>query len=370
MIHMKSPVLLATLMLALVLAALPSTVFASSVSQAGSQLVKFAGNPILGPTPGSWDSDYTLSPRVLFDGTVYRMWYNGGRSGTTAIGFATSNDGFSWTKQGPILGEGKQGTWDSAVVQLGGVFWNSTLFIMWYRGSNSTTNNSGAIGLATSQDGASWTKYSGNPVLNPTLFGADQKYMASPYAFKYAQTYSMWYTGGTTSSSPTTSILQASSYDGINWMKAPSPALTPSTDANAWDSGSLYSPSVIYDGTNFELWYSALDKTFTTPRIGFATSPDQMTWTRSSSNPVLTQGPAGSWDSAGVEQPSVILNSNGYMVYYDGIGQYSSAQIGVATGPSSIALPEFPGPTLIMGLAIIAAFGLIRYRKTHTKQGN
>jgi hypothetical protein len=200
------------------------------------------------------------------------------------------------------------------------------------------------------------------------MFGPDQKYLASPYAFRYALTYSMWYTGGATSTNPGTSILYASSDDGVNWIKSPSPALTASSDPRAWDSGSVYSPTVIYDGTNFELWYSAFDKTFMTPRIGVATSPDQMTWTRSPLNPMLIPGPAGSWDSAGVENPSVVLNSNGYMVYYDGVGQYSSGQIGLATGPRSIALPEFPAPTLILGFIIVAAFGVVHHRKKQIRK--
>ena len=56
-----------------------------------AQWVKYAGNPVLTPTEGSWDGDYVTTPRVLFDGTTYRMWYQGGLSGVTHIGYATSS---------------------------------------------------------------------------------------------------------------------------------------------------------------------------------------------------------------------------------------------------------------------------------------
>ncbi len=366
--RLKASFGLTAVLLTSLLAVLPSIAHADTPNAIASQFVKYGGKPILGPTAGSWDADYTTSPRVLFNGTVFRMWYEGGSAGATGVGYATSSDGISWTKHGRVLAPGQIGAWDSATVEVGSVFWNGTMFLMWYRGSNSTSVDTGAVGLATSKDGLLWTKYSGNPILNPTAFGADQKYVASPYAFRYALRYTIWYTGrgATQPSSPSTSILSATSNDGIHWLKSGTAALSPSTDTKAWDSGALYSPSVIYDGTNFELWYSALDQSLMTPRIGLATSPDGATWTRSPMNPMLSQGPSGSWDSAGVEQPSVIITGNSYMLYYDGLGTYSTGRIGLARAPQSIPVPEFPAPSLIIGIITAAAFCILHQRKTQS----
>ena len=52
--------------------------------------VKFAGNPVLSPTPGGWDSDFVVQPRVFYDEHTYRMWYVGGKQGAIAIGYAVS----------------------------------------------------------------------------------------------------------------------------------------------------------------------------------------------------------------------------------------------------------------------------------------
>jgi len=344
---------------------LPSAGYAT-----GGQWVKYSGNPVLAPTPGSWDNDYVVSPRVLLNGTVYRLWYNGGSAGVAAIGYANSTDGLTWTKYpSPVLSPGGLGAWDSGGVSLGSVIWNGTAFLMWYGGSN-TTVSGGAVGLATSNDGISWTKYAGNPVLKRSTFGLDQSYMASPYVIKLNTEYWMWYTGRNTTYPQPNSvarILAATSYDGISWTKDPSPAITPSSNSTAWDSGSVYSASVIFDGTNFGLWYTGTNQTYMLPQIGFASSPGGGNWTRSALNPILSPGAPGSWDSAGVEQPSVIVAANGFMLYYDGFSQSTGGRIGLAMGPHGFVIPEFSSLDLLFGVLIstTVCFATIKRQRKH-----
>jgi predicted GH43/DUF377 family glycosyl hydrolase len=367
----KSIVPLALVVVLSVLVLLPQLSYASE-----GQWVKYSGNPVVSPTPmvlttsaGSWDSAYVVSPRVLYDGALYRMWFNGGNmSGFTGIGYATSSNGVAWTEHsGPVLVPSRYGAWDSASVEVGSVLWNGTLFLMWYRGTNSTTNQEGAIGLAHSKDGVTWTKSSRNPVL--TASDTDHGYIASPYVIKTELTYTMWYVGRNASStkpSPYSSILYATSYDGIKWMKALSPVFTPSSDPSAWDSGAVYSPSVYFNGTAFGLWYSGLGQQFTVPRIGLATSPDGKTWVRSSLNPILNPGADGSWDSAGVEQPNVVVGPSGYFLFYDGLSQNEGGRIVLAQAPQSpqvVPIPEFPYLTVLLGVAICAALGVFRSQR-------
>jgi len=323
------------------------------------QWAKYSGNPVLAPTPGSWDQDFTIAPRVLYDGKMFRMWYVGGHSGSTAIGYATSLDGTSWTKYpSPVLTHGPPGSFDSTQLGLGSVVQkNESFFIMWYQGSNHVSFTNGAIGVATSQDGINWVKYDGNPVLRSTT--VDQLVLASPYVIRLNNTYNMWYTGKSQSDpSQTTRILFAISYDGINWIKWPHPVFSPSTDPDMWDSGAVYSASVFYDGKNFGLWYSGLNQTYLNPRIGFATSPDGATWTRS--NLLLDVGKPGSWDSAGVEQPCVLIGY-GYTLYYDGFSSVGGS-IGIARAPQDFNIPEFPNLPVgvLMGTMVCTAICLLR----------
>ena len=360
----KASLVLAVMLFALSLGTLPVT------SAAEAEWTKYSGNPILTPTLGSWDAGSVSIPRVLYDGRVFRMWYEGGNATTTGIGYANSTDGIIWRKYpAPILLPGAVGAWDSSAVALGSVIWNGTLFLMWYSGSSPVTFPNGAFGLATSPDGITWNKYDGNPVLRPSAI--DQKYMTDPYVISLNLTYNMWYVGRSASdpaSSEITRIIYATSFNGITWNKWPSSVLAPTINPNSWDSASVYSPSVVFDGSVFGMWYSALSQSVAGPRIGFAKSPDGATWTRSSLNPILSPGPPGTWDSAGVEQPgvSVVL---GYMLYYDGFSNTTRTAIGLARAPEGFAIPEFPETPsiLLLGVLVISATCLAPRPKTRKK---
>lgn len=327
-----------------------------------AQWVKSPSNPVLGPTPNQWDADYTTTPRVIYDGKIYRMWFNGGHSGSNGVGYATSKDGISWSQlAGPVLERGLPGAWDRSSVALGSVLWNGTFFMMWYRGTNPTTFASGAVGLATSKDGVSWTKDSRNPVLTATAI--DQGYIASPYVIRLELTYNMWYTGKNANSTKPTSILYATSYDGLKWTKWPHAVFLSSSDPTAWDSSSVYSPSVYFNGTTFWLWYSSLGPNNGPPQIGLATSPDGATWTRYPPNPILSPGAPGTWDFAGVEQANLAIG-DGLMIYYDGIGAGTGPRIGLAQAPQGFTIPEFPLPSgFVLLTAAVCAASLLRKRK-------
>ena len=328
---------------------LPSVAYADT-----GQWVKYSANPVLSPTPNTWDADYIITSRVIFDGSIYRMWYVGGHGGSIGIGYANSTDGITWQKYpNAVLTPGPSpNSWDSSKIGLGTIIRNGTGFLMWYQGISPIAYLNGAIGLATSPDGITWTKFPGNPILKPTE--VDQKYISSPFVVRLNSTYRMWYTAKSATdpdSSQITRILYASSYDGIHWTKLLSPALTPSTNSTAWDSLSVFSPTVIFDGSNFGMWYSGMNQSLVA-QIGYATSLDGGTWTRSSDNPILRPGSPGSWDSAGVQQPSVAVG-NGFLLYYDGFSNNSGGRIGLALGPHNFVIPEFSASALDLFLGLV-----------------
>lgn len=60
-------------------------------------------SPVLEPGPSDWDSYIVYGPAVVFDGSSYHMWFTGIIGFGTIfsgvqIGYATSTDGISWTK--------------------------------------------------------------------------------------------------------------------------------------------------------------------------------------------------------------------------------------------------------------------------------
>lgn len=141
-------------------------------------------NPVLrAGKMGEWDSEYLFPGAVvtLEDGS-YRMYYSGGSnfSGNENgfLGMAYSTDGKDWKKYNdpattqrpfadsdPVLKTGRPGEWDSENLWTTFVFRSSSAYEMYY-GGLITKNNIRIIsaGYATSQDGITWNKYSGNPV--------------------------------------------------------------------------------------------------------------------------------------------------------------------------------------------------------------
>jgi predicted GH43/DUF377 family glycosyl hydrolase len=114
--------------------------------------------------------------------------------------------------------------------------------------------------------------------------------------------------------------------DLLHW-ELEAPCLRPDDpDATAWEQGGLYKPCLVeYDG-RFYLFYNA--KTQPLPasqgggwheQIGLATSRDLKHWTRSPLNPVIHNGPPGSWDDRFASDPCVVRFRDEWAVFYYGL---------------------------------------------------
>ncbi|MGB5848797.1 MAG: hypothetical protein WBH40_09935, partial [Ignavibacteriaceae bacterium] len=158
---------------------------------------KDPNNPVLPRgTNGEWDDQFLSGPYVLFDGTVYHMWYGGwdGGSGGTSIGYAYSSDGINWTRDtlnNPVLEPGPSGSWDEVTVYQPSVFFDGTTYNMWFGGHNDINRR---IGFATSPDMINWTKHPNNPVVDLGPSGTwDDDYVDSPDVLFVDGVYHMWY---------------------------------------------------------------------------------------------------------------------------------------------------------------------------------
>jgi predicted GH43/DUF377 family glycosyl hydrolase len=300
---------------------LPSSGSAQSPDGA---LARYAGNPLLAKgAAGSYDQ-LKIGPRAILREApnVWKMWYEavpGGNQSTTA--YATSSDGLAWTKYAgnPVMTpsvawEGNGGAnhenSPTAILKEDGIY------KLWYHAISNTTR---AIGYAESKDGLTWTKYAGNPILTPGPMGAwDADTVCEPRVMRVGAQYYMFYTH----CAGAHGIGLATSNDGKSWIKyAGNPVLTIGA-GGAWDNQQVSWGEVYYDGQRFFMWYPGRKNTDTGGfSLGLATSTDGKVWTRSPNNPVMTPPaqPLNKGDDLGVESsPSVIRMGGTMRVYYGG----------------------------------------------------
>jgi hypothetical protein len=194
-----------------------------------------------------FDSIFAIDAFVLKDGPVYKCWYTGwnGESrheggGLTGkinfrIGYATSPDGFMWTKAngsagaGSVLGTGNTGETDQLGAEDPYIIKENGSFRMWYVGWDGKTRR---IHYAISSDGMRWTKK--GVIMDPGGKGEpDELGAQSPVVIKRTGQYELWYQGKS-ASTPNHHVMRATSRDGINWKKAGEVTLHPVAPSPSW----------------------------------------------------------------------------------------------------------------------------------------
>ncbi len=242
---------------------------------------------------GQWDCGWMDTPEIVKDQNGYKLYYYGDTvqqfaAISSAIGLATSADGIHWSKHpgNPVFTKGNPGEWDGSWVESPTVIFEpeTGVYKMWYNGIDTSTWKI-QIGLATSTDGFSWTKYFNNPVISTGNWGTyDDIWLGTPTAILSGNLYEIWYSATSTASyNPNTqsfdtiSICYATSSDGISWTKHQNNPLFNTFSApydSLIDKGGPWAPCVIYNGNTQH--YFMLYESFganTDYHFSLATSP-------------------------------------------------------------------------------------------------
>jgi predicted GH43/DUF377 family glycosyl hydrolase len=176
----------------------------------------------------------------------------------------------------PVLKVGPPGSWDASIVHTGRVIFQDSIYKMWYTGFSGT--KSWLLGYATSRDGIIWKKYRRNPILWPDSQSWDNFSTFHAYVAPRGSKYDMWYTGG--DSARFLRIGYAISEDGIHWEKAT--GANPVLDlgpAESWHGRIVVRPSVLLDNTGiFKMWFGAEGLIRNNVRIGLATAANTTDW--------------------------------------------------------------------------------------------
>ena len=308
-----------------------------------------ANNPVLqtGGT-GAWDEKGIDRPAVIKDGSnSYKMWYSGkGVPGKYQIGYATSSNGTTWSKYGsnPVLTPSVSG-WDSTHVNYCWVIKDVATYKMWYTGTdNADEEQDCQIGYATSGNGTTWTKDAGNPVLSKG--GAndwDADFTGWLTVIIDGGTYKMWY-AGYNDSGGYSGIGYATSPNGISWTKYNDLSTTSNPYANSdpviksgppggWDDEEIGDPTVVKEGSVYRIWFFGEGDPGPAERIGYAYSLDGINWRKYDGNPVIMEGSSGKFDEKNVWGPMVLKDENTYKMWYVGENNSGDNAFGYATSP-------------------------------------
>lgn len=302
--------------------------------------VKYSGNPVVDSTKDlSATSSY--APKVLIDGTNYHMWYTR-KTGTTRenMGYMTSTNGLSWTLVDSlaIMPSAISTRFDFKKVGHGTVIKDGDTLKMWYWGGNSSSN--AGIGFAWSLNGQNWTRVDGpgigKSVIDQTIDGSGALAIATPCVIKEGSTYKMWYARAyLVGTKVLYRIGYATSSNGLNWtVVAGSGANGSVIDIGAsgnFDESMVFFPSVIKNGTQYQMWYAGYDSV-SALREGYATSSDGISWTKVTGN--STKGSC--LDSGGTS--SVSLVGSVYKMWYSST---SPAGFAYATSGNITGLSQF-----------------------------
>lgn len=211
--------------------------------------IDYLQNPLISSLNNNYDFLGVAQPTVIFDDNKFKMWYTGiVSSGKKYVLYRESMDGINWTQGGnfPHLSPGIN-TWDALAAHACAILKEGGVLKMYYCGYSSV-NGAWHIGLATSADGISWTKLP-TPVLMASSGWESQ--IVPKSILKIGNEYYLYYTGR---NYPTFKIGLAISSDGLNWTKYSNNPILQPTDT--WEGSGVYDPSVIYDGAVFKMVYA------------------------------------------------------------------------------------------------------------------
>ncbi len=218
-------------------------------------------------------------------------------TGNGAVGLEPELDFQVLNGGNAILMPGSGTAWDSIIIDCD-VVRDGNHWYMYYTGSKDVgTDYPDHIGLATSSDGISWTKYSGNPILSANVDSYDYDYLTTPQVIKDGSIWRMYY-GGVTHDSVTNyiDVCYAYSSDGVNWTKYSSnPVLYHGTPTSKWD-GRLAQPTCLAKAANGSLLLYYRGKgTSGISYLGLATTTDGVNWSKHGSNPLRSASTTG-WE--------------------------------------------------------------------------
>lgn len=198
---------------------------------------------------GAYDDYGALSPSVIKDGSIYKMWYVGREASGTQrrIIYCESFTGTTWSGFQVVMSHNSEGTYDTSWLSAPSIIKDNSTYKMWY------TGNGSRIIYCDSADGKSWSNH--QMVVDIGSEGTyDINKVFSASVIKVNEKYLMVYTADDGSNFR---IIYCDSDDGINWSN-----FSLAVDVgNLWnyDGRHCHGPTLLNDDGIYRIWYGAAD---------------------------------------------------------------------------------------------------------------
>jgi beta-xylosidase len=208
-------------------------------------------------------------PAVIHHDGKYHLWYSE-HSTTVCISYAVSADGLVWTDHRHAVLKPEH-AWEKTAVMCPCVIFDDEeqVYKMWYSAGEQYEPD--AIGYATSMDGFNWTKRSTAPVfIADASCPWEKDRVTAMHVLKHDGSYYGFYVGFADGFEKSC-VGAARSADGVTWVRHPqNPLLTPGA-AGSWDDCNIYKPYVIETSGELKIWYNASRRSDRVEQIGLAT---------------------------------------------------------------------------------------------------
>jgi predicted GH43/DUF377 family glycosyl hydrolase len=287
-----------------------------AVEQTAAGWVKYDKNPVIG---GNLGTCFDIS--VLREGDKYRMWFSWRPK--RALALTESADGLTWSTPAIVLGPNPRSGWEDDINRPV-VLKKGETYHLWYTGQ---AREKSWIGYATSRDGKTWSRQSDKPVLSPEK-PWEKAALMCPHVLYDEQTkqYRMWYSGG--EQFEPNAIGYATSPDGLNWTRHDQNPIFRPEPKNDWEKDRVTACQVVKQGAWYVMFYIGFRDRHIA-QIGLARSKDGITdWQRHPSNAIIRRG-RGQWDADAVYKPFAIYDGQRWLLWYNG-RKGDREQIGVA----------------------------------------
>jgi predicted GH43/DUF377 family glycosyl hydrolase len=290
------------------------------------------------------DYSYTIEPSIIYDSVknIYHCWFlsKTNRQGSrSAISYAASFDGIKWFSyfKNPVL-EPTPGSFDELSIYSCSVLKDGEGYKMYYTGrrydSDKFNPDKYSIGLAISKDGFKWEKYQKNPVIScssePTSW---KKKVYYPQVKFDGGKYWMWYSANDGIYDNTAFAISG---DGRRWNEFSNNPVLKTGNSDAWDATKVGVGGICKVGSIWYLFYNGINLSISSNQtIGFATSIDGIHWNKYHGNPILSISTPGKWDDNNLGGGTVLFHDNKFHFWYSGQKYYNGEwQIGYATSNS------------------------------------